>query len=99
MQRIVIAVLILVLPTATAVLVYLFVSKAMPTNREDIGLVTTIAGSGSPGVEDGSALSATFSDPFGIALDKRGNVIVADGGQSNRIRRVTVEGNVETIAG
>ncbi len=99
MRRIVLAVLILVLPTTTAIVVYLVVSKTTPTNREAIGLVTTIAGSGSPGVEDGPALSASFSDPFGIAVDKRGNVIVADGGQSNRIRRVTVDGKVETIAG
>lgn len=99
MRRIVLAVLILVLPTTTAIVVYLVVSKTTPTNREASGLVTTIAGSGSPGVEDGPALSASFSDPFGIAVDKRGNVIVADGGQSNRIRRVTVEGKVETIAG
>jgi sugar lactone lactonase YvrE len=99
MRRIVLAVLILILPTATAILVYLLIGKTTPTNREASGLVTTIAGSGSPGIEDGPALSASFSDPFGIAVDKRGNVIVADGGQSNRIRRVTVEGKVETIAG
>ncbi len=99
MRRIVLAVLILILPTTTAIVVYLVVSKTTPTNREASGLVTTIAGSGSPGIEDGPALSASFSDPFGIAVDKRGNVIVADGGQSNRIRRVTVDGKVETIAG
>jgi hypothetical protein len=99
MRRIVLAVLILVLPTTTAIVVYLVVSKTTPTNREASGLVTTIAGSGAPGVNDGPALSASFSDPFGIAVDKGGNVIVADGGQSNRIRRVTVEGKVETIAG
>ncbi len=99
MRRVILAVLILILPTTTAILVYLVVSKTTPTNRDAIGLVTTIAGSGSPGTEDGSALSATFSDPFGIAVDKRGNVIVADGGQSNRLRRVTVDGKVETIAG
>jgi NHL repeat len=99
MRRIVLAVLILILPTTTAVIVYLVVGQTTPTNREASGLVTTIAGSGSPGIEDGAALSATFSDPFGIAVDKRGNVIVADGGQGNRLRRVTVEGRVETIAG
>ena len=99
MRRVILAVLILVLPTTTAIVVYLLVSKTTPTNPEATGLVTTIAGCGSPGMEDGPALSAMFSDPFGIAVDKRGNVIVADGGQSNRIRRVTVDGKVETIAG
>lgn len=99
MRRIVIALLILVLPTTTAIVVYLLASKATPTNRQALGLVTTIGGSGAPGLGDGPALSASFSDPFGLAVDRRGNVIVADGGQSNRIRRVTTEGKVETIAG
>jgi sugar lactone lactonase YvrE len=99
MRRVILAVLILILPTTTAIVVYLVVSKTTPTNREASGRVTTIAGSGAPGFEDGPALSARFSDPFGVAVDKRGNVIVADGGQSNRIRRVTVDGNVQTIAG
>jgi len=99
MRRILLAVLILILPTATAIVVYLVVTKTTPTNRAAIGRVTTIAGSGSPGVEDGPATSASFSDPFGIAVDKRGNVIVADAGQSNRIRRITVDGKVHTIAG
>ena len=99
MRRIVLAVLILVLPTTTAIVVYLLASKSTPTNQQALGLVTTIAGSGAPGVADGPALSASFSDPFGLAVDRRGNVIVTDGGQSNRIRRVTTEGRVETIAG
>jgi len=99
MRRILLGVLILILPTATAIVVYLVVTKTTPTNRAAIGRVTTIAGSGSPGVEDGPATSASFSDPFGIAVDRGGNVIVADGGQSNRIRRITVDGKVHTIAG
>jgi sugar lactone lactonase YvrE len=99
MRRILLAVLILILPTATAVGVYLIVNKRIPTNRNAIGLVTTIAGAGQPGVQDGPAISASFSDPFGIAVDKRGNVYVADGGESNRIRRLTPEGKVETVAG
>jgi sugar lactone lactonase YvrE len=99
MRRIILAVLILTLPTATAIVVYLIVNKKVPTNRKAIGLVTTIAGAGQPGVQDGPALLASFSDPFGIAVDRRGNVYVADGGESNRIRRLTPEGRVETVAG
>ncbi len=99
MRRVLIAVLILVLPTATAVYVYIFLTKLPPTNRQALGRVTAVAGTGSPGVNDGPAMSASFSDPFGIVVDKRGNVIVADGGQSNRIRRITVDGKVHTIAG
>src|SRR5262249_33649917 len=99
MRRVLIAVLILILPTATAVTVYLIVNKKIPTKREAVGKVMTIAGAGHPGVEDGAARSASFSEPFGVAVDKRGNVFVADGGGSNRIRRLTPDGKVETIAG
>lgn len=99
MRRIIIGVSILVLPTAAAIFVYLIVGKPIPTNPAAVGLVTTIAGTGAPGTDDGQALGAKFSDPFGIAVDKRGNVIVADAGQSNSIRRVTIDGKVETIAG
>ncbi len=99
MRRVLLGVLILILPTAAAIIVYLVVTKPTPTNRDARGGVTTIAGSGSPGVEEGTAASASFSDPFGIAVDRRGNLIVADGGQSNRIRGVSVDGKVQTIAG
>jgi hypothetical protein len=44
--------------------------------------------------EDGASLSASFIDPFGITIDEEGNVIVADGGQSNCIRRITPRGKV-----
>jgi len=99
MRRVLIAVLILVLPSATAVFVYFFLTKLPPTNRQALGQVTAIAGTGAPGLNDGAAMSASFSDPFGIVVDKRGNVIVADGGESNRIRRISVDGKVHTIAG
>ena len=99
MRRVILALLILVLPTATAVLVYLTIAKSPPTNRQATGRLATVAGTGAPGVEDGAALSASFSDPFGIVVDRRGSVIVADAGNSNRIRRVSVDGKVHTIAG
>jgi sugar lactone lactonase YvrE len=99
MRRILLAVLILSLPTATAVVVYLIINKRIPTSREAIGSVTTIAGAGHSGIEDGPARSASFSDPFGVAVDRRGAVYVAEGGESNRIRRITTDGKVETIAG
>lgn len=99
MRRILLALLILVLPTATALVVYLVVNKKVPTSRDAIGSVTTIAGAGHSGVEDGPARSASFSDPFGVAVDRRGAVFVSDGDEGNRIRRITTDGNVETIAG
>lgn len=99
MRRIVLALLILLVPTATAVVVYLIVSQKVPTNPDAIGRVMVIAGSGYQGTQDGAASSAGFSDPFGVTLDRRGNLYVTDAGQGNRIRRISPEGKVETIAG
>lgn len=102
MRRILLAVLILSVPSATAVVLYLAINKKAPTNRAAIGLVTTIAGAGHPAygaVEDGPARSASFIDPFGVAIDRRGAIYVSEGGESNRIRRIATDGKVETIAG
>jgi sugar lactone lactonase YvrE len=62
------------------------------------GLVTTIAGSGVTGSNDGIGTAASFSGPFDIAIDTLGNLYVADAGNNN-IRKVTPEGNVMTLAG
>src|SRR5215475_8013432 len=99
MRRILIAVLILALPSAVALIVYYFTNKTIPTNPRAIGGVQTLAGSGSPFFTDGKAGEAGFADPFGIAIDRKGNVIVADAGAANRIRKIDTRGIVETIAG
>src|ERR1044072_3462421 len=99
MRKILIAILILSLPSAVAITVYYYATKKVPTSRTAVGEVSTVAGTGHPGTEDGTRQKASFSDPFGIAVDKRGNVIIADGGESNRIRRITEKGEVQTLAG
>ena len=99
MRKILLAVLILALPSAVAITVYYFFARPIPTRRDAVGSVSTLAGTGAPGVEDGKADQASFSDPFGIAIDKHGDLIVADAGQANRIRRITTDGRVLTIAG
>ena len=53
------------------------------------GVVTTIAGTGSPGFDNGVGTVATFSSPTGIAVDSSGNVFVVDSGTKN-IRKITV---------
>lgn len=61
--------------------------------------VSTPAGSGAPGYADGAARETRFADPFGIAAAPDGSVYVADAGESNRIRKVSPEGSVTTLAG
>ena len=53
------------------------------------GLITTIAGNGTPSFsgDGGSAASAGVNSPAGLAIDPIGNFFIADSG-NNRIRRV-----------
>ncbi|HET9532495.1 MAG TPA: NHL repeat-containing protein [Blastocatellia bacterium] len=100
MRKALITLLIIALPTVIALLVYVLLNpRSAPTSRDAVGRVTTLAGAGYSGVEDRAALEASFSDPFGVAVDKLGNVFIADGGDGNRIRRITPAGIVDTIAG
>ena len=61
--------------------------------------VSTLAGiGGAAGFSDGGPLQARFKDLASIAIGPDDSVYVADAG-NNRIRRVTAEGNVSTLAG
>jgi gliding motility-associated-like protein len=62
------------------------------------GVVTVFAGSGTIGSADGTGIAASFNRPWGIAIDKKGNIYVADAG-NNEIREITPSGVVSTIAG
>jgi len=61
--------------------------------------VSTLAGSGSPGYGDGAARETRFADPFGVAVAADGSVYLTDAGEANRIRKVSPEGVVTTLAG
>lgn len=65
---------------------------------DPFGIVTTLAGGGEPGFEDGEGRSARFNGPAGVVLDPDGNLLVADTGNF-RIRKVTPQGTVSTLAG
>ena len=62
------------------------------------GAVSTLAGEGSQGADDGAGNVAKFSGPGGLALDASGNIYVADVG-NHRIRKITAAGAVTTFAG
>ncbi len=53
------------------------------------GIVSTLAGS-TPGYQDGDAISAKFFSPIGLAIDKQGNIYVADL-SNHRIRKISFE--------
>lgn len=62
------------------------------------GLVTTFAGSGSPGAIDNVGTLASFYFPSGIAIDVSGNFYVVDQ-IYGIIRKITPDGEVSTFAG
>lgn len=64
------------------------------------GIITTIAGTGLTGItgDGGPATQARITAPLDVALDAAGNVYATDTG-SNRIRRISPDGLMTTIAG
>lgn len=51
------------------------------------GNVSTLAGTGAAGSTDGDVTTATFNGPFGVAIDRAGNVYVADT-RNHTIRKI-----------
>ena len=64
------------------------------------GTVTTVAGTGTFGFsgDGGPAASAQLSGPSGVAVDRAGNLFIADH-DNNRIRKVDSAGTISTVAG
>ncbi|MBC7924366.1 MAG: hypothetical protein H7039_01795, partial [Bryobacteraceae bacterium] len=64
------------------------------------GIVQTVAGTGLPGAlgDGGPGAQAQLNSPYGLALDSGGNLLIADLG-NGLIRRLRVNGNLETVAG
>ncbi|MFT7268365.1 MAG: hypothetical protein ACI905_000568, partial [Roseivirga sp.] len=60
------------------------------------GAVSTYAGSGQSGYQNGTSLEATFLNIFGLAADQDDNIYAAD---YNHIRKISVDGIVSSYAG
>ena len=64
------------------------------------GVITTVAGSGEPGVggDGGPAIEAQLGFVSGLAVDDSGNLYIADL-EHHRVRRVDAAGIISTVAG
>ena len=65
------------------------------------GMITTIAGTGMQGYsgDGGTAINAQFNRPYGLTLDRAGDLYIAEAG-NNCIRKITAaNGIITTIAG
>jgi uncharacterized protein (TIGR03437 family) len=64
------------------------------------GNISTVAGNGSQAYsgDGGPAINASLNAPLGVAVDPSGNVYIVDS-VSHVIREITLDGNINTIAG
>jgi sugar lactone lactonase YvrE len=62
------------------------------------GFITTVAGTGTEGYsgDGGPAISARLRNPVGVAIDREGNLYIAD---LARVRKISAAGTITTIAG
>jgi DNA-binding beta-propeller fold protein YncE len=63
-----------------------------------VGNLSTLAGSGEKGYRDGKGKEAMFNTILSIAIDLQGNILACDIA-NNRIRKITPDGLVTSIAG
>jgi sugar lactone lactonase YvrE len=81
-------------------LALLFIAQLSLSGFAQSGIITTAAGDGTNAYsgDGGPAASAQIYHPEGVAVDSAGNFFIADYGNS-RIRMVTSEGVISTVAG
>ena len=64
------------------------------------GIISTTAGNGKAGFagDGGPSVQAQLNGPRSLSLDRQGNLFIADG-NNRRIRRISPDGTISTIAG
>jgi trimeric autotransporter adhesin len=64
------------------------------------GIISTVAGNGVAGFsgDGGPATDAELNNPLGVSVDSAGNIYIADS-SNNRIREVSPNGIISTVAG
>ncbi len=62
------------------------------------GVVTTLAGTGTPGSANGAGTQASFTYPSGLSVDFYGNIYVTEF-QGHRVRKIDTSGVVTSVAG
>jgi len=85
--------------TVTGSIVYIADTNGNRIRRLDSdGYISTFAGTGAAGVDDGPRLTSTLARPNGICADTIGNLYFTDA-QNNRVRKIDVAtGLLSTIA-
>jgi sugar lactone lactonase YvrE len=81
----------------------LFISEWMNHRVRRVGpdgKITTVAGTGKQGFsgDGGPATAAALSGPYGLAVDRAGNLFIADF-HNGRVRKVSPNGTITTVAG
>src|SRR5438874_1864038 len=78
--------------------IVLFLALLTPVFGQRV--ITTIAGKGNGGFgrDNGPAIKASLFGPLGIAVDSGGNIFIADT-NNNRVRKITPDGIITTVAG
>jgi hypothetical protein len=90
---------IAVIPSSGLLAVAEFNNNRIRLINPSSGVVTTLAGSGAAAFADGTGAAASFNGPFAVGvIPSTGVILVGDAG-NNRIRLVTPEGVVTTLAG
>jgi trimeric autotransporter adhesin len=60
------------------------------------GIITTVAGGGGSSVDGGPATSAQLGEPYGVAVDAKGNMFIGGYGV---VKKVSPSGVITTVAG